>query len=97
MILTIAEVEHIAKLARIELTDEEKKKFANQLSTILDYVDQLKEVDTSKVEATAQVTGLENVARQDKAKDCDADTREKILAAAPTREGDFIKVKAVFQ
>ena len=97
MALSISEVERIAKLARIELTEEEKKKFAGQLSAILDYVDQLKEVDTSKVEPTAQVTGLENVTRLDEVKHSSAATIEKILAAAPMREGDFIKVKAVFE
>lgn len=97
MALTIPEVEHIAKLARIELTDEEKKKFARQLSAILDYVAQLKEVDTSQVEPTAQVTGLENVTREDVVQGCDKKTRDKILDALPAREDDFVKVKAVFE
>lgn len=96
MSLQISEVEHIAKLARIELTLSEKEKFAAQLSAILEYVAQLKEVDTSEVEPTAQVTGLENIIRDDEVKSCDLETREKLLNAAPERDGDFIKVKSVF-
>lgn len=97
MSLSIKEVEHIARLARIELTNEEKEKFATQLSAIFDYIAQLKEVDTSKIEPTAQVTGLENVTRLDVVKSSDPETREKILKAAPMREGDYLKVKAVFE
>lgn len=97
MSLSIKEVEHIARLARIELTEQEKEKFATQLSAIFDYIAQLKEVDTSRTEPTAQVTGLENITRVDAVKSSDPETREKILDAAPMREGDYLKVKAVFE
>lgn len=96
MILTIAEVEHIAKLARIELTKEEKEKFALQLTRILDYVTLLSEVDTENVIPTAHVTGLENVTREDKVANCPKKTRDKILAAFPDRDDDYLKVKSVF-
>ncbi|MFH1533799.1 MAG: Asp-tRNA(Asn)/Glu-tRNA(Gln) amidotransferase subunit GatC [Nitrospirota bacterium] len=59
--LSEKEVRHVAKLARIELTDSEVKKFSGQLSGVLDYMDILKEVDTEGVEETSQVTGLQNV------------------------------------
>ncbi len=63
--LTKTDVEHIAKLARLRLTPEEVEKMTDQLSSILQYVDMLGEVDTVNVEPTAQVTGLTTVLRDD--------------------------------
>lgn len=60
------DVKHVAKLANLPLTEEETEKFGDQLSSILDYVEQLKKVDTTGVEETSQVTGLENILRTDK-------------------------------
>ena len=96
MKLTKEEAEHIAYLARLGLTEEEKGKFTQQLSSILDYVEQLKEVDTSGVEPTAQVTGLENVIRDDVAEGCDKETRDGLLKNVPEIEDDLIKAKSVF-
>ena len=59
------QVEHIAKLARIELTEKEEGKFTKELSSILDYFDKLNKVDTEKIEADTQITGLENIIRKD--------------------------------
>ncbi len=92
--LTIAEVEHVAKLARIELSESEKKKFQQQMATILDYIDKINEVDTEKVEPTWQVTGLENVQRPDKAQVFMEN--ERLIDAAPDSQDQQIKVKAVF-
>lgn len=97
MKLTKQEVEHIAVLARLKLTEIEKEKFAIQLSSILGYFKKLQKVDLSKVEPTAQVTGLENVARLDEVKKCDKETMEKLIAAAPERVDNLVKVKAVFE
>jgi len=94
MKLSKQEVEKIAKLSRLELSDKEKEKFANQLSDVLNYVEKLKEVDTENVEITAQVTGLENVYRDDKMEQCDFQ-KELVKQAAET-EGDLIKTKSVF-
>ncbi len=69
------QVKHVAKLARIKLTDEEVKKFGPQLSKVLDYMDILSEVDTKNVAETSQVTGLSNVMEKD-----------EILTAQSTRE-----------
>lgn len=89
------QVKHIADLARIELTDKEKEKYSEELSAILGFIEQLSEVDTANVAPTSQVTGLVNIAREDVIKGCDEETRRKILKAAPMKEGDYIKVKAV--
>lgn len=59
------QVRHVAKLARIKLTDEEVKKFGKQLSSVLDYVNILAEVDTKDIPETSQVTGLKNVMDKD--------------------------------
>ena len=63
--LTPAQVRHIAKLARLELKDDEVEKYAKELSAILKYIEELQTVDTEGVEPTAQVTGQKNVFRDD--------------------------------
>ena len=63
--LTHDQVRHIAKLARLELSDEEVAKYATELTSILGYVEMLQEVDTKDVEPTAQVTGQKNALRAD--------------------------------
>ncbi|MEK7202717.1 MAG: Asp-tRNA(Asn)/Glu-tRNA(Gln) amidotransferase subunit GatC [Patescibacteria group bacterium] len=95
MNLSKQEIQHIAKLARLELTEQELEKYNEQLSDILNYIDQLKEVDVSGVEPTAQVAGLENVLREDVVKDWDEKEIEQALADAPEKEERFIKVKRV--
>jgi aspartyl-tRNA(Asn)/glutamyl-tRNA(Gln) amidotransferase subunit C len=64
------QVKHIAKLAKLELSPKDVKKFSHQLSDILGYVEQLSEVDTEGVEPTSQVTGLTNVTESDKEVNC---------------------------
>ena len=89
------EVEHIAKLARIELSEQDKKTFSTQLTDILKYVDKLDEVDVDGVEPTAQVTMLENIMRHDKAGIC---ARQKeLVKAAPDSQDNQVKVKAVLK
>lgn len=94
MKLSKQEVEKIAKLSRLELTDDEKDKFAGQLSAVLDYVGKLNEVNTENVDMTAQVTGLENVYREDVVDQCDFQ-KELIKQAAESEDG-LIKTKSVF-
>ena len=80
--LTADQVRHIARLARLRLTDAQVEQFTTELSSILDYIDVLPEVDTENVEATAQVTGLHNAFREDKVQDCDI-PREDLLGCSP--------------
>ena len=91
------QIEHIAKLARLELTAAELKKYGSQLSSILNYIDQLKEVEVTGVEPTAQVTGLANVFRPDKAGDWDKKEIEIALDNAPEKQERFVKVKRVIE
>lgn len=96
MKLSIDEVEHIATLSRLELSEEEKVVFANQLSSILEYVDKLAAVDTSDVEPMAHSLPVRNVFRVDEAVACDAAVRDALLDSFPDRQADLLKVKAVF-
>lgn len=93
--LSIIEVEHIADLARIKLTESEKIKYTEDLSAVLSYIDQLSEVNTDNIPIAANADGLINAVREDKAEDCDVETKEKIIASAPLAEKGYIKVKAV--
>jgi len=97
MKLSKQEIQGIAKLARLDLTEAELEKYGGQLSAVLSYIDQLKEVDVKGVEPTAQVTGLENVLREDEVKNWDEKEIEEALKDAPEREGRFIKVKRVIE
>lgn len=64
-VLTDEDILHLAKLANLKLTEMEIKNFGEQLSSVLEYVEQLNEVDTDKVDETASVTGLKNIFRED--------------------------------
>ena len=94
MSLKKEDVKHIANLAKLEMTEGEIEKLTPQLSGVLDYIEQLREVDTTGVEPTAQVTGLENIYREDVAEDWANDEREQALNQAPL-EDRYIKVKRV--
>lgn len=93
-ILSEAKVKHIAKLAKLTLTEEEIKKFQKQLSEIINYVDQLSQVDTKNVVPTSQVTGLTNITRKDESSV--SFTQEKSLANTKNQHNGFFKVGAIF-
>lgn len=90
------EIDHIAHLARLELSEDELKKYSQELSTILDYIGMLNEVDTKDVEATAQVSGLSDVFRLDEVKDWDRAEREASFSQADL-EGRAVRVKRVLE
>jgi aspartyl-tRNA(Asn)/glutamyl-tRNA(Gln) amidotransferase subunit C len=95
MSLSKQQVEHVAKLARLGLTEKEKEKFRKELSAILDFVEKLKEVDTAKIEPIAHITGLENAMREDCQMEVSDDQSEKLLKLTPKRKDGYVKVKAV--
>jgi len=95
MSLSIAEVKKIAQLARIKLTPDEEKRYADTISVVLDYMKILNEVDTNGVEQTSQVTGLEDVTRPDESRDCQI-TKE-LLAQMPEVENNELVVPGVFE
>ena len=89
------QVEHVAKLARLEVSEDEKAMFARQLSAILTYMDQLKEVDTEGVEPTATVLPTENVFREDEV--TPSLTQEQALANAPDQSEGFFRVPKILE
>jgi len=91
--ITIKDVEHVAKLARLELTEEEKELYTKQLGDVLKYVDQMNEVDTSNVKPMAQVVDLVNVMREDVVHY--EQTKEELMANAPDEEDGFFKVPKI--
>ena len=93
--ISLEEVEHIAELARIELTEEEKKKFSDELSDVLGYVEQLQEVDTENIEPVSQVTGMANVLREDVVENCDENVRKKIIESFPEEKEGYVKVRQI--
>ncbi len=93
MSVTVKDVEHIATLARLAFSDEEKQQFTDQLNTILAYIDQLNTLDTSKVEPLAQVIDAENVLRDDVV--VPGLPTDRALANAPARTEEFFKVPKV--
>ncbi len=92
--LTKNQVRHIAKLANLSLTEKEVAKFQKQLSEILDYVEVLNELNTKKVEPTSQVTGLENVFREDKTSP--SLSQKGALSGTKSKLKGYFKVKAIF-
>ena len=93
--ISTKEVEHIADLARIELTSEETEKYANELSDVLGYIDQLAEVNTKEIEPVSQVTGIVNALRDDIAEKSDEDMKKGIIDNFPQEKDGYIKVKQV--
>ena len=89
------EVEHVAKLARLEVTETEKEAFSRQLSDILTYMEQLKAVDTAGVEPTATVLEQATVFREDQVRPSLA--VEQALANAPESEGGCFRVPAIIE
>jgi aspartyl-tRNA(Asn)/glutamyl-tRNA(Gln) amidotransferase subunit C len=94
MSISREEIQHIAELSRLKLSEEEIKKFGGQLDSILQYISQLNEVETKGIEPTAQVSGLSDVWRADDIREWD---KAEIVAALNQgeREAGQIKVKRV--
>jgi aspartyl-tRNA(Asn)/glutamyl-tRNA(Gln) amidotransferase subunit C len=98
--LTEKDVQHIAKLARIKLTKKEEERFKKELSSILDYIDKLGELDTEEVEPLYQTTGIVNAVRKDEHRkdfEMNDDLNKKLIGQAPQSENRFIKVKPVLK
>ena len=88
--ITIKDVEHVARLARLELTEEEKVKYSEQLGDVLNHVEKMNEVDTEGIEPMNHPIDFVNVMREDNK--IYENTREELMSNAPDVEGDFFKV-----
>jgi aspartyl-tRNA(Asn)/glutamyl-tRNA(Gln) amidotransferase subunit C len=95
MKITKKEVEHVAKLARLELSEQQQDMFTDQLSKILTYVEQLNELDTKGVEPTSHVLDINNVMREDTPHD--SLPQEKALANAPDKAAGHYRVPKIIE
>lgn len=93
MAISIQDVEHVALLSRLELTDEEKKRYATELSRIFAHVEQLNELDVTGVPATAHPLPMKNVFREDVVKP--GLSNDEALANAPEKEAGCFKVPQI--
>lgn len=93
--LTKDAVKHVAKLANLPLSNAEVEKYSEQLSKILDYVEQLNQVDTSNIEPTFNVSGQANVLAKDEVGNCTL-SADETLSNAPKKERGFFVTKGVF-
>lgn len=92
--ITTDDVRHLAQLSNLQLRDDEVESLRGDLENIVGYIEQLSELDTTGVEPTYQVTGLENVWRDDEVQDSGV-SREQLLALAPEQAEHSVKVPKV--
>ena len=93
MSISKEQIEHLANLDRLDISEKEKEKFSDQISSVLDYFEQLSELDTENVAPLDHVFDLKNVTRPDEVKA--PFSEDKVLAEAPEIEKRQIKVKKV--
>ena len=89
------EVEHVARLARLELAPEERERMREQLDRILGYIDKLRQLDTTGVEPTSHAVPVVDVVREDELRPCLS--AEEMLANAPDRSGEFFRVPRIIE
>lgn len=95
MKLDASQVEHVAKLARLAISEEEKDRASRQLSSILSYIEKLNELDTKTVQPTSHVVALTNVGRDDRVRP--SLTPDEALSNSPDRLGDFFRVPKIIE
>lgn len=93
--LSINQVKHVGNLAALKLSQEELGNYARQLSETLNYIDILNKLKTKKVKLTSQVTGLENISREDKTRP--SLSQKQTLASASAKYQHLFKTKAIFK
>jgi aspartyl-tRNA(Asn)/glutamyl-tRNA(Gln) amidotransferase subunit C len=89
------DVDHVARLARLHLSDAEKARMGEQLTKILTYIDALRALDTEGVEPTTHAVPVVNVMRDDEIRPCLS--RDEMLANAPDRADDFFRVPRIIE
>ena len=94
--LSIDQIDHIAKLSKLELSEKEKELYAGQLSSVLDYVSELQEINTDNIEEATNITGLSNVWREDKIEKSDIGYDDIAKNAPEFKDGNFV-VPGVFE
>ncbi|MFH1710601.1 MAG: Asp-tRNA(Asn)/Glu-tRNA(Gln) amidotransferase subunit GatC [bacterium] len=95
MKVTIKDVEHVAKLARLGLTEAEKKRFTEQLSKILEYAEIINKLDTKNVAPTSHAIPMKNVFREDKVSEFE--DRRSVIANAPKEDNNMFSVPRIME
>lgn len=93
--ISLKEVEHVARLARLELSDADKERMRRELDSILSYIDKLRALDTEGVEPTSHAIPMTNVMREDAPRP--SFPQEEMLANAPERSGEFFRVPKIIE
>lgn len=89
------DIDHAAMLARLNISESEKKLFAGQVQSIIDYIEKLNELDTTSIEPTAHILPISNVFREDILRD--SLPRDKALQNAPQKDEDFYRVPRIIE
>lgn len=95
--LAAADVEHVARLAKLEISKDEVNKFKVQLSEVVSYINKLTEIPTDNIEPTSQTTGLLNVTRDDETKQDQILSQEDALSGSDEVYNGYFKVPYVFE
>ena len=95
MKITIKDVEYVAKLARLSLDEKEKVEYCEQLDKILEYMDELEQVDTTDIKPMSHPVEMKNVFREDEVNA--SSLADDIISNAPEKEARFFKVKKVIE
>lgn len=93
--LSKKEVKHVASLARLRLSDKERKKMQKDLSSILDYIETLEEVDVSGVEIESVPKKLKKISRKDEPRPVSKEERESLVESMPKTKNGYLKIKKV--
>jgi aspartyl-tRNA(Asn)/glutamyl-tRNA(Gln) amidotransferase subunit C len=93
--ISLRDVEHVARLARLDLSSADKERMRRELDRILSYIDKLRALDTDGVEPTAHAVPLTNVMREDARRPCFP--QEEMLANAPDRSGELFRVPKIIE
>ena len=93
--ITMRDVEHVARLSRLALTDQEKERMRRELDGILSYIDKLRALDTANVPPTSHAVPMTNVMRDDEPRPSLA--QDLMLANAPERSGEFFRVPKIIE
>ncbi len=93
--ISVEEVEHVARLARLELSSADKERMRRELDSILSYIDKLRALDTEGVEPTSHAVPMTNVMREDAPRS--SFLQSDMLANAPDRSGEFFRVPKIIE
>jgi len=93
--ITMQNVEHVARLSRLALTDQEKERMRRELDGILSYIDKLRALDTAGVPPTSHAVPMTNVMREDEPRP--SLSQDEMLANAPERSGEFFRVPKIIE